>query len=103
MFCKNCGKELNENIPFCMGCGCATPGHEKNRPSAAQADCLSVCNGVICYFFWLIGLFLTIGADKNRPLYQKSCMIGTVAGIISFAAGVILFLLFGLLWDHLIF
>lgn len=35
MFCKNCGRELNDNMKFCSGCG--TP-IQQSEPNTAQAQ-----------------------------------------------------------------
>ncbi len=48
MFCRNCGKELNENAVACMGCGfakgtgenyCANCGNEVNSGAAVCTNC----------------------------------------------------------------
>ena len=48
MFCKNCGKEINENAVACMGCGfakgtgdkfCANCGKEVNPGAAFCVNC----------------------------------------------------------------
>lgn len=45
MFCKNCGKEIEENVKFCSGCGTAV---ENDIPSVtpAQSSTVSHADGV---------------------------------------------------------
>ena len=40
-FCAHCGKEVNPNAKFCMGCGVATEASKKSAKKSSSDDLLS--------------------------------------------------------------
>lgn len=57
MFCKNCGKEIDDNADVCINCGVATGKNNSNaidNPShlAGVASCCFPIVGIILYFMW---------------------------------------------------
>ena len=54
MFCKNCGKEIDEKAVICIHCGCAVEPMVEPTTSTAK---VSVC-AIIGFCLSLVGLFL---------------------------------------------
>lgn len=85
MFCKNCGKEIDEKAFCCPNCGAlienlATPQGvmQEDKPSAGFA--------VLSFFIPLVGLVLWLTWRDKTPLKAKSCgkwaLIGFIANIV---------------------
>lgn len=47
MYCKNCGKQIDDNSKFCQFCGTTVSGDEKPKTEASQTARKSVYEGVI--------------------------------------------------------
>ncbi len=64
MFCKNCGKEINENTNFCRNCGHSIRELATNKSTvvAKASEDISKYNGLEGWLTLLIlGLFITCG------------------------------------------
>lgn len=65
MFCKNCGKEINDNAVICPYCGVATG---KNMPAASGSERstgsstngFAIAGFVLSFFIPLLGLIFSI-------------------------------------------
>ena len=66
MFCKNCGKEIDDKAVICVHCGCAT-------------------GGLGCSKKWLITLLLAIflGVFGVHRFYQKHFVTGVIMLILT--------------------
>lgn len=51
MFCKNCGKEIDDNAVVCIGCGCATGVNQVQTSGKSFVAAL-----LLCLFFGGIGV-----------------------------------------------
>ena len=77
MYCRNCGKEINENAVICMNCGCVT-GNMK----PAWQDAPSVGYAILGFFLPLIGFILYLTWKREFPLRARSAGKGTLIGVI---------------------
>jgi len=58
MFCKNCGKEINENAAVCIHCGCAVEKKQEEKPEFQESKKgMGVLLGL---FLGIIGLIIGI-------------------------------------------
>lgn len=100
MYCKYCGKEIEEGSAFCPHCGKEQQG---NAGTDAGAGTGAGANGappygapqrpveqdapnggfaVLCFFFPLIGLILYLIWKDTLPLRARSCGKGALIGVI---------------------
>lgn len=79
MFCKNCGKEIDENAYVCVNCGAKV---ERDEQSVKHSDSGSAGWGVLGFFFPLIGLILYLVWKDNKPKNAKSAGKGALIGVI---------------------
>ena len=73
MFCKNCGKDIDDNAVVCPNCGVATDNMAKSTPAPAQKNSMAIA-----------GLIISIIAYKNakKPEYNGDGKSFALAGII---------------------
>lgn len=110
MFCKYCGKEIDENAAFCPFCGAeqrdesagqeeqprqAPPYGQPHYPPYQQpyrdpADARSGGFAFLCFLFPVIGLILYLVWKDTMPLRAKSCGKGALIGVIVYAVFLIL-------------
>ena len=90
MYCKKCGKEINDNAAFCPYCGAAADGSEK---TPAKRDGSSFWWGLLGFLIPLVGLILYIVWRNDYPLRAKSAGKGALAGVIAEAACIIIYVL----------
>lgn len=80
MFCKNCGKQINDNSKFCMYCGCNVDekdniiSHDETEPSTntnkpPKSSCVK---WLIFYSLWLT--FCIVGTildfqSRSHPIH----------------------------------
>ena len=94
MFCKNCGKEINDNAVICPNCGiqvkefnsetAATGGVKRINGlgiAAFVVSLLSLWLGMYFMIASLVGLGLSIGAMVIRNKYN-SCNGLAIAGLV---------------------
>lgn len=85
MFCKNCGKEIDDRAEICPNCGVRVKG------ASGTGDAPSAGFGVLGFFFPLIGLILYLVWKSEFPLKARSCGKGALIGVIVYVAFVILY------------
>ena len=93
MYCKKCGKEINDNAVICPSCGYATDKYEQKN-FKNESDSSSAGWAVLGFLFPLIGLILYLVWKEELPLRAKS--IGKGA-LISVKINVVIGLLWGIL------
>ena len=49
-FCKNCGKQLNDEVRFCDGCGTGVSGVSFNQTSNNAVANFTIWDGFISYW-----------------------------------------------------
>ena len=88
MFCKNCGKEIDDQAYVCPHCGVKTG---KNDVSPADADSGSKAGwGILSFLIPLVGLILFLMWKQERPKTAKVCGIcALVAVIVEVVVGII--------------
>ena len=85
MFCRNCGKEIDDKAVVCPHCGVAT-----GKTAANGDDASSVGYGILGFLFPLIGLILYLVWKNEYPLRAKSVGKGALIGVIvSVVVGII--------------
>ena len=63
MFCKTCGKEINDNAVICPYCGCAVSGEikektiENSQDKKGKANVMSIIGFVLSLVSLLLSLF----------------------------------------------
>ncbi len=105
MYCKNCGKEINDNAVVCPYCGVATDKLDKAAVGGKKINGFGIAGFVVSLasLLWLgiyfciagiIGLVLSIVGIKNRK-NSDSCNGLAIAGLV---IGIISLVVWGLLW-----
>ena len=97
MFCRQCGKNLNQNAVICPGCGCAASGH--TAQNAAAAVPMPDDSGGIGWFFvgfltglvtgYILPIVLILIWKDQYPLRTKAILKGLIAEIIFTLAAVL--------------
>lgn len=101
MFCKNCGKELENGVNFCPYCGARQTAEQEvyqefpnanqgtgyqgtatQSPRTAEPDAPSMGFAVLGFFFPLVGLILWLCMMNTTPLRAKSAGKGALVGVI---------------------
>ena len=84
MFCKNCGKEIDDNAYVCPHCGVKVKDEDAERQEKiAQADSGSKVGwGILSFFIPLVGLILFCLWRKDRPQTAKVCGICALVGFL---------------------
>ncbi len=102
MYCKNCGKEIDDRAVICPYCGVAVNEEKlKQMNGAAKSDdAPSVGFAVLCFFLPILGLILYLVWKDEYPLKAKSCGKGALIGVITEVVGTIFLIL---LWTILFF
>ena len=80
MYCRHCGKVVQEDMQYCPNCGYPI----QNSPYVYhETDAPSFLFALISFFTPLAGLVLYIIWRKDFPQKAKSCMNGMISGIIA--------------------
>lgn len=92
MFCKYCGKEINDYADVCVNCGRKT---ERDARNSTQSDSDGVPKtgiGVLLgLFLGVIGLVIGLVLYPNGSVERKTFLKGwLIAFVISLVAGIIL-------------
>ncbi|MDY6367458.1 MAG: zinc ribbon domain-containing protein [Clostridia bacterium] len=77
MYCKRCGKEIDDKAAVCPHCGVST-----GRYLSYEGDAPSAGFGVLGFFFPLIGLILYLVWKDQYPMRAKSVGKGALIGVI---------------------
>lgn len=102
MFCKNCGKEIDDKAAICIHCGVSTGTPMAEQPKKINGlgiagfvvSLLSMCTGVYFCITSIVGLILSaVGAAKSKKC--TSCNGLAIAGIV---LGIISVVLWGIIW-----
>ena len=91
MFCKNCGKELDDRAVVCPNCGVAL--NEQTAP-AASADRPNAGFAVLGFLIPLVGLILYLVWKGTYPLKAKSCGKGALISVIVYVALFVFYIIF---------
>ena len=80
MFCRNCGKEVNDNAVICPGCGCETG--KKSTSLANANDASSFGYAFLGFLIPIVGLILFLMWKNEYPLRAKSAGKGALISVI---------------------
>ena len=76
MFCRNCGKELNDEAVVCVGCGCAVNGTKNavKPKTATETVGKKTANyeSIIGFVLSLIGGFFNIACMASQPFIDEN-------------------------------
>lgn len=94
MYCRYCGKQIEEDARFCPYCGSAQQ-EERQAPPPQQRyvdpnDAPSGGFAVLCFFFPVVGLILFLVWQDTMPQRAKSCGKGALTAVIVSASLVLL-------------
>lgn len=94
MYCRYCGKQIEEDARFCPYCGSAQQ-EERQAPPPQQRyvdpnDAPSGGFAVLGFFFPVVGLILFLVWQDTMPQRAKSCGKGALTAVIVSASLVLL-------------
>ena len=94
MYCRHCGKQIEEDARFCPYCGSAQQ-EERQAPPPQQRyvdpnDAPSGGFAVLGFFFPVVGLILFLVWQDTMPQRAKSCGKGALTAVIVSASLVLL-------------
>lgn len=104
MYCKTCGKEINDNAYICPFCGCKTHDDEvpQEAPKARKLNGLAIAGFVCSFFFAIVGLILSCIAERQCAERGEDgagfAKAGKIISICELAAGVVLFIFWVILF-----
>lgn len=80
MFCKKCGKEIDDSAIVCPDCGCATDNYKQVK--STEQDSSSIGYVFLGFFLPIIGLILYFLWKDSTPLRAKNLAKGAIIGAI---------------------
>ena len=92
MFCKKCGKEIDDQAVICIGCGCAV----EEQPKKTKADESKTGMGILFGFLSVIGLIIGLCLYKPKTVERKTFLSAwgiTTLCIICVAVGIFVLIL----------
>ena len=94
MYCRYCGKQIEEDARFCPYCGSAQQ-EERQAPPPQQRyvdpnDAPSGGFAVLGFFFPVVGLILFLVWQDTMPQRAKSCGKGALTAVIVSASLILL-------------
>ena len=80
MYCKNCGRTVDDTSPYCNNCGARID----NKPNAdVSEDSSSMGFTILGFFIPIIGLILFLVYEGKKPKRAKSAGKGALIGFIT--------------------
>lgn len=80
MYCKNCGRPVDDTSSYCNNCGARID----NKPNAdASKDSLSLGFAIFGFFIPIVGLILFLIYEEKKPKRAKSAVKGALIGFIT--------------------
>lgn len=80
MYCKNCGRPVDDTSSYCNNCGARID----NKPNAdASEDSLSLGFAIFGFFIPIVGLILFLIYEGKKPKRAKSAVKGALIGFIT--------------------
>lgn len=80
MYCKNCGRTVDDTSSYCNNCGARID----NKPNAdASEDSLSLGFAILGFFIPIVGLILFLIYEEKKPKRAKSAVKGALIGFIT--------------------
>ena len=98
MYCRNCGKEIDDNAYVCPHCGVKV--ERINDQPRADADSGSKVGwGILSFLIPIVGLILFLVWKDERPQTAKICGI---CALVSFIISVVIGIIYGVLIGSII-
>ena len=85
MYCRNCGKQIDDNAVVCVNCGASVANF-----TPIQADRPDIGFALIGFFIPIAGLILYLVERDTRPKRAASAGKGALISVILSAVGSIL-------------
>lgn len=80
MYCKNCGRPVDDTSSYCNNCGARID----NKPNAdASEDSLSLGFAILGFFIPIVGLIIFLIYEGKKPKRAKSAGKGALIGFIT--------------------
>lgn len=80
MYCKNCGRPVDDTSSYCNNCGARID----NKPNAdASEDSLSLGFAIFGFFIPIVGLIIFLIYEGKKPKRAKSAVKGALIGFIT--------------------
>ncbi len=90
MYCKHCGRQIDDKAVICTSCGTSTAGSH-----TSGADAPSFGFALLGFFIPIAGLILYIIYENQKPLAAKSAGKGALIGfIVSIVLSVLFFVFY---------
>lgn len=102
MFCKNCGKELDDRAVVCPNCGVPTDEKAFSHNAVKENDAPSAGFAVLCFFIPILGLILYLVWKDEYPLKAKSCGKGALISVIVYVALFVFYFVFYIIFFMII-
>ena len=94
MYCKNCGKEINDNAYVCPNCGVKTESALADNSSAAKkTNVLAIVGFVLSFFIPIAGLICSILGMKKASEFGGKGHGLALAGVIISAVSMAIILI----------
>ena len=93
MFCKKCGKDVNDEAVVCVHCGCSLKEEFSSSPQSTEgAGCF--LSG-LSFLFPLLGLILYFVWNESKPQASKdagkAALWGVIIGIVLWVISMVFF------------
>ena len=87
MYCRNCGKEIDDDVKFCPHCGTnLTQEQDYYQPMDQQVrkeeDAPSFWFALLSFIIPVVGLVLFVVWRNDYPLKAKSCLNGFICNVV---------------------
>ena len=73
MYCRKCGKEIDDQAIVCIGCGCAVQETKKDTEQDTSKTGIGILMG---FFLGIIGLIIGLCLYKEDTVARKTFMKG---------------------------
>ena len=95
MFCKNCGKEIDDNAAICPHCGVVV-NSAQFQPVKQETNTIAIVGFILSFFTALIGLIVScVGLKRSKELGGNGrgfAIAGIIIGGLEIALIVIIYI-----------
>lgn len=93
MYCKNCGREIDDNAAVCPYCGVAVAPW-KQETAVKQSNTIAVVGFIFSFLIALVGLICSIIGFRNAPQCggkgRGLALAGIIISVLNMVGGVLL-------------
>ncbi|MBP5242246.1 MAG: zinc ribbon domain-containing protein [Clostridia bacterium] len=82
MYCKHCGKQINDDMSFCPYCGGSINGQAPVQAQPTEVDAPNMGYAVLGFLIPIVGLILYLIWKDQFPLRAKSAGKGALVALI---------------------